>query len=137
MLTKQELLDMPEADYMNAAQLAFFKTLLEQLRRETMENIEAAKQTLANPPEHNDEADRASYEEESRLALRFVDRERKLLPKIDAALHRIASGEFGFCMESGEPIGIPRLLVRPTAELCAEVKALSERRETMFRHTDR
>lgn len=133
MLTKEELLEAPEADYMSAAQLEFFKAMLEQLRQETMDSIEAAKQTLANPPENNDEADRAAYEEESRLALRIVDRERKLLPKIDAALRRIATGEFGYCQESGEPIGIQRLLLRPTAELCAEVKALSERRESTYR----
>lgn len=91
MLTREELLNAPESEYMNAGQLAFFKALLEQLRQDTMDSIEAAKQTLANPPEHNDEADRAAYEEESRMALRIVDRERKLLPKIDAALRRIAT----------------------------------------------
>ncbi|ONF44100.1 RNA polymerase-binding protein DksA [Marinobacter lutaoensis] len=136
MLTREELLNAPESEYMNADQLAFFKALLEQLRQDTMDSIEAAKQTLANPPEHNDEADRAAYEEESRMALRIVDRERKLLPKIDAALRRIATGEFGYCLESGEPIGIPRLLARPTAELCTEVKELSERRESVFRERE-
>lgn len=136
MLTREELLNAPESEYMNAGQLAFFKALLEQLRQDTMDSIEAAKQTLANPPEHNDEADRAAYEEESRMALRIVDRERKLLPKIDAALRRIATGEFGYCLESGEPIGIPRLLARPTAELCTEVKELSERRESVFRERE-
>ncbi|GAA3556706.1 TraR/DksA C4-type zinc finger protein [Marinobacter xestospongiae] len=133
MLTKEELLEAPEADYMNEAQIAFFKATLEQLRQDTMDSIEAAKQTLANPPEHNDDADRAAYEEESRLALRIVDRERKLLPKIEAAMRRIATGDFGYCLESGEPIGIPRLLLRPTAELCAEVKAINERRESAYR----
>ena len=82
----------------------------------------------------NDEADRASYEEESRLALRIVDRERRLLPKIEAAMKRIANSDYGYCLESGEPIGIPRLLARPTAELCAEVKTLNEQKELNFRH---
>lgn len=132
-LTKDNLLQAPADEYMNEAQLAFFRQLLEDLRRETMNSIEAAKQQLASPPEMNDEADRASYEEESRLALRIVDRERRLLPKIDAAVKRIASRDYGYCLESGEPIGIPRLLARPTAELCAEVKTLNERRELTYR----
>lgn len=133
MLTREELLQAPEDDYMSPLQLEFFRKMLEDLRQETMDNIEDAKQRLANPPESNDEADRASYEEESRMLLRIVDRERKLLPKIEAAMRRIKSGEYGFCLESGEPIGIPRLLARPTAELCAEVKILNERRESFFR----
>lgn len=132
-LTKDELLQAPDDAYMNEEQLAYFRQLLEDLRQETMNNIEAAKQRLASPPEMNDEADRASYEEESRLALRIVDRERRLLPKIDAAIKRIASGDYGYCLESGEPIGIPRLLARPTAELCAEVKTLNEHREVNYR----
>lgn len=133
-LTKDELVQAPADEYMNEAQRDFFRELLEELRKETMDNIEAPKQQLANPPEMNDEADRASYEEESRLALRIVDRERRLLPKIDTALKRIASGEYGYCLESGEPIGILRLLARPTAELCAEVKTLNERKELNYRH---
>ena len=133
-MTRNEILKAPDDDYMNEAQLAFFRKLLEDLRTETMENIEAAKQQLASPPEMNDEVDRAAYEEESRLALRIVDRERRLIPKIEAALKRISSGDYGFCQESGEPIGIPRLLARPTAELCAEVKTLNERKELNYRH---
>ncbi|KPQ26871.1 MAG: RNA polymerase-binding protein DksA [Marinobacter excellens HL-55] len=133
-MTRDEILQAPADDYMNEAQLAFFRKLLEDLRIETMESIEAAKQQLANPPEMNDEADRAAYEEESRLALRIVDRERRLLPKIEAAIKRISNGDYGYCRESGEPIGIPRLLARPTAELCAEVKTLNERKELNYRH---
>lgn len=133
MLTREQIQNAPEEAYMNPEQLAFFRRLLEDLRLETMTNIEAAKQRLANPPETNDDADRAAYEEESRLALRIVDRERRLLPKIDAALRRIATGDYGYCMESGEPIGIHRLLLRPTADLCAEVKRVREQHERNFR----
>lgn len=133
-ITKDELLQASADDYMNEAQLDYFRRVLEKLRIETMSSIEDAKQQLACPPEMNDEADRASYEEESRLALRIVDRERRLLPKIDAAMKRISSGDYGYCLESGEPIGIARLLLRPTAELCAEVKILNERREQNYRH---
>ncbi|WP_372971667.1 RNA polymerase-binding protein DksA [Marinobacter sp.] len=133
-MTRDEIRQAPADDYMNEAQLAFFRKLLEGLRTETMDSIEAAKQQLANPPEMNDEADRAAYEEESRLALRIVDREGRLLPKIEAAIKRISNDDFGYCRESGEPIGIPRLLARPTAELCAEVKTLNERKELNYRH---
>lgn len=133
-LTRDEILQAPADEYMNEGQLAFFRKLLEDLRSETMDSIEAAKQQLATPPEMNDEADRAAYEEESRLALRIVDRERRLLPKIESAIKRISTGDYGFCRESGEPIGIPRLLARPTAELCAEVKTLQERKELNYRH---
>ena len=132
-ITKDELLRAPADEYMNDEQLAFFRQLLEDLRRETMDNIEAAKQQLASPPKMNDEADRASYEEESLVTLRIVDRERRLLPKIDAAKKRIASGDYGYCLETGEPIGILRLLARSTAELCAEAKTLNERREFNYR----
>lgn len=133
-MTRNEIRQAPADDYMNEAQLAFFRKLLEGLRTETMDSIEAAKQQLASPPEMNDEADRAAYEEESRLALRIVDRERRLLPKIEAAIKRLSNGNFGYCRESGEPIGIPRLLARPTAELCAEVKTLNERKELNYRY---
>ncbi|MDX1755281.1 MAG: TraR/DksA C4-type zinc finger protein [Marinobacter sp.] len=133
-MTREELLASPPDDYMNAEQLGFFRELLRTLRAETMNNIEDAKQRLAKPPEVNDDADRSSHEEEVRLALRIVDRERRLLPKIQAALDRIDDGEYGFCRETGEPIGLPRLLVRPTADLSAQAKELAERRERQFVH---
>lgn len=133
-MTKEELLAAPEEDYMNEQQQAFFRQLLLNLREETVESMEKAKKQLSSPPEMNDEGDHAAYEEESRLSLRILDRERRLLPKIEDALKRIATGDYGYCIESGDPIGIPRLLARPTAEQCAEVKALNERKEQNFRH---
>ena len=134
MMTKEELLAAPEEDYMNEQQQAFFRQLLLDLREETVESMEKAKKQLSSPPEMNDEGDHAAYEEESRLSLRILDRERRLLPKIEDALKRIATGDYGYCIESGDPIGIPRLLARPTAEQSAEVKALNERKEQNFRH---
>ena len=119
---------------MNEQQQAFFRQLLLDLREETVESMEKAKKQLSSPPEMNDEGDHAAYEEESRLSLRILDRERRLLPKIEDALKRIATGDYGYCIESGDPIGIPRLLARPTAEQSAEVKALNERKEQNFRH---
>lgn len=131
-LDKQQLLDAPEEDYMNDAQLDFFKTLLMDLKKSTMLHIDEMKKQLSDPPEVNDDVDRAQYEEDSRIGLRILDRERKLLPKIDKSLRRIAEGDFGYCKESGEPIGIPRLLIRPISEYCADVKQINEGKERHF-----
>lgn len=122
------------ADYMNTEQLAFFAARLRKLKADTLAHIELARKTLASPPELNDDGDRAQYEEDARIALRIVERERKLLPKIDQALKRIARREYGYCEESGEPIGIARLLIRPTADLCADIKAINEEREKRYAH---
>lgn len=75
----------------------------------------------------------AQITEQSDIALRIVEREQRLLPKIQQALKRIRLGTYGYCLESGEPIGIPRLLARPTAEYCADVKALKEIKEHQYR----
>lgn len=131
-LTKEQLLAASEEEYMNDEQLAFFKGLLEELKTQTLQDIEAGKNELSHPPEMNDEVDRAAYEEESSIRLRTLDRDRKLIPKIDAALKRIANKEYGYCLESGEPIGIPRLLTRPTAELCIEIKTLAEMKDRNY-----
>lgn len=132
-MTKEELLTANPEDYMNESQLEFFRAYLEQHKQETIEHIRSAQEQLNSPPEMNDEADRAQYEEESRLALRIVDRESKLLPKFDSALARIRNGEFGYCLESGDEIGIKRLLLRPTAEYCTDIKAARESNERLFR----
>jgi DnaK suppressor protein len=133
MLTEKQIRRAPKKDYMNEAQLEFFKQLLLDLKRETIGHIEEARQRLADAQRETDELDRALSEEENRLRLRIADRESKLLPKIDAALKRIETGDYGWCEETGEPIGIDRLLLRPTATLCAEAKARQERMERNFR----
>lgn len=132
-MTKEELLAASEEDYMNESQLAFFQEYLEQQKQETIDHIQNAKAQLNDQPEMNDDADRAQYEEESRISLRIVDRESKLLPKFDAALARIRSGDYGYCLESGEEIGIQRLLLRPTAEYCTEIKAARESNERLYK----
>ncbi|WP_415905356.1 RNA polymerase-binding protein DksA [Neptuniibacter sp. QD48_55] len=132
-ITKEELLNASPEDYMNDSQLEFFKQYLEQQKQETIAHIQNAQAQLNERPEMNDDADRAQYEEESRLALRIVDRESKLLPKFDTALTRIRNGEYGYCLESGEEIGIKRLLLRPTAEYCTDIKAVRESNERLFR----
>lgn len=133
MLTEKQIKRAPKKDYMNAEQLAFFKQLLIELKRETLSHIEEARARLADAHRETDDLDRALNEEENRLRLRIADRESKLLPKIDEALKRIESGDYGWCEETGEPIGVERLLLRPTATLCAEAKARQERLERNFR----
>ncbi|WP_223427965.1 TraR/DksA family transcriptional regulator [Alcanivorax limicola] len=121
-----------DPDYMNAEQLAFFRDKLLALREDTVAHIEDAKAQLSSPPEMNDELDHAQYEEDARIALRIMDRERLLLRKIEKSLQRISTGEYGYCLESGEPIGVERLMIRPTAEYCADIKALHEEKERFF-----
>jgi DnaK suppressor protein len=133
MLTEKQIRRAPKKDYMNEAQLEFFKSHLLELKRETISHIDEARQRLADANRETDELDRALTEEENRLRLRIADRESKLLPKIDEALKRIEEGEYGWCEETGEPIGIERLLLRPTATLCAEAKARQERLERNYR----
>lgn len=132
MLSKKQLLAAARKKYMDPQQLAWFEQLLLEEKRETQADIERQRQWLANPPEFNDEADRAQYEDESRVVLRLMDRQRKLLPKIDEALRRIRNGSYGYCLETGEPIGIERLLIRPTAEFCADVKNTNEAKEKFY-----
>lgn len=132
-MSKDELLNAPESDYMNDEQLEFFRNLLVELHDSTRERIREAKDEMLSPPDLSDESDRASWEEQCALSMRIVDREQKLLPKIQQALERIRHGEYGYCMETGEPIGIPRLLLRPTAEYCADVKVFKEMKEHIYR----
>jgi DnaK suppressor protein len=128
-----EILAMPASDYMNARQLEFFRTMLQHMRDDLLENgqttIHHLQETAATP----DEADRASQEEEHVLEQRIRDRERKLIHKIDQALDRIANNTYGYCEASGEPIGLRRLMARPTATLCIEEQERHEREERMFR----
>lgn len=123
----------PAEDYMNEAQLALFKKLLIELHDSTKERIKKFKDQISSPMELSDDSDRATWEEQCALSLRIVDREQKLLPKIQQALERIRLGEYGYCKESGEPIGIQRLLLRPTAEYCVDIKVLKEIKENSFK----
>ena len=132
-MDERTLLGMDEADYMNEEQLAFFDARLVELRRQTMEEIEASKQEI-NYDRVSDVSDRATLEEEAQIALRLADRKRQLIPKIDKARQRIRQGEYGYCLQSGEPIGIPRLLVRPTAEYCTDIKNINETRERGYEY---
>ena len=131
-LTEEQILQMPESDYMNDAQLAFFRARLRQMeadiRNNAGETTEHLRETVIVP----DPADRATIEEEHALELRTRDRERKLLKKIEQALATIDSGDYGYCEETGDPIGIPRLLARPTATLSLEAQQRRELRQKLY-----
>lgn len=128
MLTEEELLKQPEEDYMNDEQLAFFKNMLLQQKDELIHGLEETSDNLQNQERESDENDRATLEEERWLELRIRERESKLISKIDSALRRIEDGSYGYCDDSGEEIGLERLLIRPTATLSIEAK---QRRESI------
>lgn len=132
-LTAEELLAMPESEYMNARQLGFFRDLLQKQKAELLENGQATIHHLQETEATPDEADRATQEEEHVLEQRIRDRERKLIRKIDQALDRIANNTYGYCDVSGEPIGLRRLIARPTATLSIEEQERHEREERLFR----
>jgi len=132
-LTDDEVLSMPEAEYMNDVQLAFFKRKLQQLRNDMLANAgETTEHLREDTSVMPDPADRATIEEEHALELRTRDRERKLLKKIEQSIVRIDSGDYGYCDETGEPIGVGRLLARPTANLSIEAQQRREQKQKLF-----
>src|SRR6266571_1257687 len=131
-LTEAEITKMPKSEYMNAAQLRFFRERLLELQRQLRENAGATTEHLRELSFAPDPADRATLEEEHALELRTRDRERKLLKKISQSLARIDAGDYGFCDETGEPIGIGRLIARPTATLSLEAQQRRELKQKMF-----
>ena len=130
--TEGELLKMADSEYMNESQLAFFKHRLQQMERELLANADETTEHLRETVIVPDLADRATIEEEHALELRTRDRERKLLKKIQQSLTRIDEGDYGFCEETGEPIGVPRLLARPTATLSLEAQQRRELRQKLY-----
>ena len=132
-LSDAELLAMPDAEYMNDVQMAAFRLKLVVLKRDILSN---AGQTTEHLREDTsvvpDPADRATIEEEHALELRTRDRERKLLKKIEQSIGRIDAGDYGYCDETGEAIGVGRLLARPTATLSLEAQQRRELKQKMF-----
>ena len=132
-LSEAELLAMPESEYMNDKQLDFFRARLEQQKAELLssagETTEHLREDTSIVP---DPVDRATIEEEHALELRTRDRERKLLKKIAQALGRLDTGDYGYCDETGEPIGLQRLMARPTATLSLEAQQRREMKQKMF-----
>ena len=131
-LTEQELLAMSDKDYMNDKQLGFFRNRLTEMEAELRHNAGQTTENLRESTVVPDPADRATIEEEHALELRTRDRERKLLKKVQAAIKRIDEGEYGYCEETGEPIGVRRLLARPTATLSLEAQERREIKQKMF-----
>jgi DnaK suppressor protein len=132
-LTDEEVLAMPDSEYMNDKQMAFFRLKLLKLKEDILnsagETTEHLREDTVIVP---DPADRATIEEEHALELRTRDRERKLLKKIEQSIARIDGGDYGYCDETGEPIGVGRLLARPTATLSLEAQQRRELKQKMF-----
>lgn len=132
-LVDAEVLSMPDSEYMNDKQMAFFRLKLVALKRDILANAgetteHLREETVVVP----DPADRATIEEEHALELRTRDRERKLLKKIEQSIQRIDAGDYGYCDETGEAIGVGRLIARPTATLSLEAQQRRELKQKMF-----
>ncbi len=132
-LSDAEVMAMADDDYMNDKQMAFFRLKLVVLKRDILENAgETTEHLREDTVIVPDPADRATIEEEHALELRTRDRERKLLKKIEQSITRIDAGDYGYCDETGEPIGVGRLLARPTATLSLEAQQRRELKQKMF-----
>jgi len=132
-LTDAEVLAMPETEYMNAKQIEFFRAKLTELKDGVLSNAgETTEHLREDTSIVPDPADRATIEEEHALELRTRDRERKLLKKIMQSLARLDTGDYGYCDETGEPIGLGRLIARPTATLSLEAQQRRELKQKMF-----
>jgi DnaK suppressor protein len=132
LLTEAEIFKMTEAEYMNADQLEFFRVKLQEMQREIFNNAGETTEHLRETVLVPDPADRATIEEEHALELRTRDRERKLLKKVQQSLASIEGGEYGWCEETGDPIGIGRLIARPTATLSLEAQQRRELRQKLY-----
>jgi DnaK suppressor protein len=120
--------------FMNERQKDYFRQKLTIWREDILKEAKDTLQHLQDENQnHPDLADRASSETDRAIELRARDRQRKLISKIDAALHRIDDGTYGFCEETGEPIGLKRLEARPIATLSVEAQERHERRERIYR----
>src|SRR5271154_4322830 len=123
-----------DEEFMNDRQLEYFKQKLlnwkDDILRESRETLSHLQTETEN---HPDIADRASSETDRSLELRTRDRQRKLIAKIDEALQRIDDGSYGYCEETGEPIGVARLDARPIATMSLEAQERHERRERVHR----
>ena len=131
---KPEYRPSEDEEFMNERQLEYFKQKLlnwkEDILRESRETLAHLQTETEN---HPDLADRATSETDRALELRTRDRQRKLISKIDEALRRIEDGSYGYCEDTGEPIGVARLEARPIATLSLEAQERHERRERVYR----
>lgn len=130
MLTEKSILRQAKKNYMNEEQLTFFKDRLSEQKTDIIESLKETSENLQNQGKEADDNDRASQEEERWLELRIREREAKLLGKIEEALARIEDGSYGYCEDTGDEIGLERIIVRPTATLSIDAK---QRRESIER----
>ena len=119
--------------FMNEKQIAYFRKKLLDWREDILRESKETLDHLQVSEHHPDVSDRASHESDRGIELRARDRQRKLISKIDAALDRIDDGTYGYCEETGEPIGVKRLEARPIATLSLEAQERHERRERIYR----
>ncbi len=132
-LSDAEVIAMPDDAYMNDTQMAYFRLKLVRLKDDILSNAgETTEHLREDTVVVPDPADRATIEEEHALELRTRDRERKLLKKIEQSINRIDAGDYGYCDETGEAIGVGRLLARPTATLSLEAQQRRELKQKMF-----
>ena len=132
-MTDDELLAMPDSEYMNIKQMTYFRLKLIELKQGILANAGATSEHLRDESAVvPDPTDRATIEEEHALELRTRDRERKLLKKIEQSIARIDAGDYGYCDETGEAIGVGRLLARPTATLSLEAQQRRELKQKMY-----
>ncbi len=132
-MSDEELLAMPDSEYMNILQMTYFRLKLMQLKQGILVSAGATTEHLRDESAVvPDPTDRATIEEEHALELRTRDRERKLLKKIEQSIVRIDAGDYGYCDETGEAIGVGRLLARPTATLSLEAQQRRELKQKMF-----
>lgn len=132
-MSDEELLAMPDSEYMNIKQMTYFRLKLIELKQGILASAGATTEHLRDDSAVvPDPTDRATIEEEHALELRTRDRERKLLKKIEQSIVRIDAGDYGYCDETGEAIGVGRLLARPTATLSLEAQQRRELKQKMF-----
>ena len=136
LISQDDLLAQPADHYMNAVQQQFFHALLVSQRDALQARMTEEIEGLRERETSSDPADIGSAEEQRQWQLGLLARERKLLGKIDEALGLLARGEFGWCVETGEPIGLKRLLLHPSASLCIEAKERQEQREKHLRYAE-
>jgi len=129
MLTKTELLNMSEDSYMNKKQYEFFEKILCQQKKDLILSISETRKRLSENENSSDISDLATKQEMQQIFLKTVERQSKLLQKVQKSIENIKNGTYGYCQETGEPIGIKRLLARPTATLSIQAKEAKEHHE--------
>ena len=128
MLTKQQLLKSSNDQYMKRDQLDYFMDLLNTMHHDLMANIKLIRVQMTDNAVQSDPLDAASQEEIKQITLRRIERDTQMLHRIEHSLDLIRHHEYGYCEQTGDEIGIPRLLANPTATVCIDVAQLSERR---------